>query len=187
MKKILILSIAVLLLISSVTIMAYAHSGGTDANGGHYDKSTGEYHYHHGYPAHKHTGGRCPYDYEDNTDSGNGYSSSYSSSYTSSSSSDEDIFIWWVFLLTLALNIIALLPTQTRLFESKIIPEWLLSILGIVMILIPIAILAFFVYNFLATLVSCVIVYGGWFGLKKYLHYRRQKKQREADNDEEDE
>lgn len=61
MKKILILSIAVLLLISSVSIMAYAHSGGTDSNGGHYDRSTGEYHYHHGYPAHQHTGGVCPY------------------------------------------------------------------------------------------------------------------------------
>ena len=31
-----------------------AHSGRTDSNGGHYDHSTGEYHYHHGYPAHQH-------------------------------------------------------------------------------------------------------------------------------------
>lgn len=42
----------------------FAHSGRTDANGGHYDRSTGEYHYHHGYSAHQHPGGVCPY--EDN-------------------------------------------------------------------------------------------------------------------------
>ncbi len=41
---------------------AGAHSGGTDANGGHWDHSTGEYHYHHGYPAHQHPDGVCPYD-----------------------------------------------------------------------------------------------------------------------------
>lgn len=33
---------------------AYAHSGRTDERGGHRDHSTGEYHYHHGYPAHHH-------------------------------------------------------------------------------------------------------------------------------------
>lgn len=50
-------------------LVAFAHSGGTDANGGHYDKSTGTYHYHHGYSAHPHTGGVCPYAYEDRTGS----------------------------------------------------------------------------------------------------------------------
>ena len=39
-----------------------AHSGGTDGNGGHYNHSTGEYHYHHGHPAHQHTNGVCFYD-----------------------------------------------------------------------------------------------------------------------------
>lgn len=48
--------------------IGYAHSGGTDENGGHYDHSTGEYHYHHGYPAHQHPNGRCPYAFDDNTD-----------------------------------------------------------------------------------------------------------------------
>lgn len=42
-------------------ISASAHSGGTDANGGHIDSSTGEYHYHHGYSAHQHPNGVCPY------------------------------------------------------------------------------------------------------------------------------
>ena len=40
---------------------ALAHSGRTDSNGGHRDSSTGEYHYHHGYPAHQHIDGKCPY------------------------------------------------------------------------------------------------------------------------------
>ena len=43
---------------------ALAHSGKTDANGGHYNHSTGQYHYHHGYSAHQHENGVCPYDYE---------------------------------------------------------------------------------------------------------------------------
>ncbi len=52
-----------LLLISSVS---YAHSGRTDASGGHKDTKNvsglGSYHYHcGGYPAHLHPGGVCPY------------------------------------------------------------------------------------------------------------------------------
>ena len=47
--------------------IAQAHGGQTDENGGHYDYETGAYHYHHGYPAHYHTGGECPYDYDDKT------------------------------------------------------------------------------------------------------------------------
>lgn len=44
------------------TIYAMAHSGRTDSKGGHYDRATGEYHYHHGYPPHDHQGGKCPYE-----------------------------------------------------------------------------------------------------------------------------
>ena len=54
-------------LIILISLTAYAHPGRTDANGGHYDHSTGEYHYHQGYPAHQHIGGVCPYDYDDQT------------------------------------------------------------------------------------------------------------------------
>lgn len=46
-----------------------AHSGRTDSNGGHRDSSTGEYHYHHGYSAHQHTNGVCPFDFDDRTGS----------------------------------------------------------------------------------------------------------------------
>ena len=86
MKKILILLTA-LLLISLVTIMAFAHSGRTDSNGGHYDHSTGEYHYHHGYPAHQHTGGVCPY-------SNSGTSASSSKSSSDYSADDDEPLIW---------------------------------------------------------------------------------------------
>ena len=41
--------------------LVLASPGGTDANGGHYEHATGLYHYHHGYPAHQHPGGICPY------------------------------------------------------------------------------------------------------------------------------
>ena len=54
--------------------LAFAHGGRTDSNGGHYNRSTGEYHYHHGYPAHDHPGGVCPYDYDDQTDHSGGTS-----------------------------------------------------------------------------------------------------------------
>lgn len=60
MKK-LLLSFTLLLLIL-LPVTAFAHSGKTDSSGGHYNRSTGEYHYHHGYSAHDHTNGVCPYD-----------------------------------------------------------------------------------------------------------------------------
>lgn len=63
-------------LVCSVSLIAYAHAGKTDEYGGHFDGKTGEYHYHHGYPAHQHENGICPYDYNDNADHS---SSSYSS------------------------------------------------------------------------------------------------------------
>ena len=44
-----------------LAVPARAHPGGTDSKGGHTDHSTGEYHYHHGEPAHQHVNGFCPY------------------------------------------------------------------------------------------------------------------------------
>lgn len=55
------------LLIGLLSPVASAHSGRTDSRGGHYNRSTGEYHYHHGYPAHQHVNGICPYDFDDKT------------------------------------------------------------------------------------------------------------------------
>ncbi len=56
MKKVLLLCLLLML-----PTMALASPGGTDANGGHYNHSTGLYHYHHGYPEHQHENGICPY------------------------------------------------------------------------------------------------------------------------------
>ena len=67
MKRIisLILSAALLLLFPSSVL---AHPGRTDIYGGHYNDETGEYHYHHGFPAHQHIDGECPYDFVDAAD-----------------------------------------------------------------------------------------------------------------------
>lgn len=61
MKKFIILT-TIIVLILSFSVVSFAHSGRTDSNGGHMNHSTGEYHYHHGKPAHQHSNGRCPYD-----------------------------------------------------------------------------------------------------------------------------
>lgn len=63
MKKLLIALFAPLLCCT----VALAHPGDTDAAGGHYDRSTGEYHYHHGHKAHQHYNGQCPYNFDDRT------------------------------------------------------------------------------------------------------------------------
>ena len=67
MKRFLLLLVFLLILAIPVS----AHSGRTDSNGGHTDQSTGEYHYHHGYPAHDHYDMDgdgfvdCPYEFND--------------------------------------------------------------------------------------------------------------------------
>ena len=58
-----------------LAVTAFAHSGKTDSKGGHTNHYTGDYHYHHGYPAHQHTDTNgdgildCPYKFVDKTDS----------------------------------------------------------------------------------------------------------------------
>ena len=68
MRKITLFFLALVVLCAA----ASAHSGRTDASGGHYDRATGEYHFHHGFPAHQHTDGVCPYDFVDRTGAGSG-------------------------------------------------------------------------------------------------------------------
>lgn len=85
-------------------LTVFAHSGRTDGSGGHYDRSTGEYHYHHGYPAHDHIGGVCPYDYDDKTGESSGISSgskptttrTYTSSTSNKSNINKDIIVAFV-------------------------------------------------------------------------------------------
>lgn len=61
----------------NIPIATFAHSGRTDAAGGHFNHDTGEYHYHHGYSAHQHsdTDGDgivdCPYSLKGRTDFSN--------------------------------------------------------------------------------------------------------------------
>lgn len=75
MNKVIITLVAVLV---SFTVL---HSGKTDSHGGHYNHSTGEYHYHHGYSAHDHYDMDgdgivdCPYSFKDNTNKSNSESS----------------------------------------------------------------------------------------------------------------
>ena len=64
--KIFKLIIFTIFLIFTFQLISFAHGGKTDSAGGHYNNSTGEYHYHHGYPAHQHTDGVCPYDFKNN-------------------------------------------------------------------------------------------------------------------------
>lgn len=59
MRKFLAVLLCLTLILPTAT---FAHSGRTDANGGHWDEENGDYHYHHGYEAHYHPGGVCPYD-----------------------------------------------------------------------------------------------------------------------------
>ena len=79
-------------------VTASAHPGGTDANGGHTDRETGDYHYHHGYEAHYHTGGVCPFAFDDQTGSNSGEPSQSSDSVPKEAPDVEWVEIangWW--------------------------------------------------------------------------------------------
>ena len=65
-KKLSVYAMSGMLIFSAVPGTVQAHSGRTDASGGHHDNKNvsglGSYHYHcGGYPAHLHSGGVCPY------------------------------------------------------------------------------------------------------------------------------
>ncbi len=49
MKKRILALVVILLIVFPLLVLA--HSGRTDSNGGHYNRKTGEYHYHNGGPA----------------------------------------------------------------------------------------------------------------------------------------
>ena len=88
MKRIIVF-ISLLLLLS---ISVSAHGGRTDSSGGHIDSSTGEYHYHHGFPAHQHYDMDgdgdvdCPYEFVDKTEETSGSSTGRGSSFNNGSS-----------------------------------------------------------------------------------------------------
>ena len=75
------------LLLLALPLAVFAHPGRTDSNGGHYNRETGEYHYHHGYPAHQHPNGVCPY--EDDVAEESGSSNRTDRVYSTSASSQN--------------------------------------------------------------------------------------------------
>lgn len=96
-------------------ITASAHKGRTDAYGGHYDRSTGEYHYHHGYEAHQHYDmdgdgiPDCPFDYDDKTGQRSGTSSSSNAkSYQSAATKPPEYYT----------------VTKTQEVPVEVIPKW---------------------------------------------------------------
>jgi len=69
MKKVLLILTITITFFTGYINSSFAHSGRTDSNGGHYNRSTGEYHYHHGYSAHQHNAdGSCPYEKSSSTE-----------------------------------------------------------------------------------------------------------------------
>lgn len=96
MKKIFCL-VAIVVLVALSIVSAFAHSGGTDSNGGHYNRDTGTYHYHHGYSAHQHPNGVCPYKDDETTTkkAKNYYNSNHSSQISSAKKTAQKDFGWF--------------------------------------------------------------------------------------------
>lgn len=110
MKRLCVMLVVLMAVISLLPVTAMAHPGKTDANGGHYDREAGEYHYHHGYPAHQHTDLNgdgvkdCPYNFDDQTD--------HSSRNSSGSSSMDKNYIDFNYDLELTVpDLISTMPT----------------------------------------------------------------------------
>ena len=122
----------------------YAHPGKTDSDGGHTDHDTGEYHYHHGYPAHDHydiDGDGdidCPYDFADQTshnetDSKADVSTQTKKSESSNKNVSEEVSTY--------ASVIESTPTHPIAEEMSVIHSWefwTLFILGIVCILLAV-------------------------------------------------
>ena len=94
-----------------ISLSASAHSGRTDSDGGHTVSATGEYHWHHGYPAHQHEDldgdgiyEYCPYSFVDATD----HSSGSSNSNSGNTASDKPEVI-----------------TKEVVVEKAYVPEWI--------------------------------------------------------------
>ena len=140
MKKSFIEICCLVLLLPLFIIFVSSHSGKTDSHGGHVNSSTGEYHYHHGYPAHQHYDMNgdgiidCPYDFDDKTshDSSSGSSNSSSSSnsnnktHHSTSESNNRLTVRIVFkiigisLLFLLVSSAGVIPLAYVLLDSMI-------------------------------------------------------------------
>lgn len=113
--------IAILLIVAISVTWVFAHPGRTDGKGGHTDRSTGEYHYHHGYPAHQHEGGVCPYDFDDQT----GVNSGISSGRTTVTKADKDIESYKP----------STIVTTTEV-EVEVVPFWVYCVFAILLCIV---------------------------------------------------
>lgn len=133
MKKYLYITLVIALCISLLTIVASAHSGRTDSNGGHYDRSTGEYHYHHGYPAHDHYDMDgdgdidCPYKFHNKTnhDSSNNTSDKTPTKPNTNVEQSRELTFGEIILLILKIIGILLIVLFLGGFIWWIITEWI--------------------------------------------------------------
>ncbi len=118
-----------------LTTISYAHAGRTDSNGGHYNNSTGDYHYHHGYSAHDHYDMDgdgyldCPYDFDDKTNHGNNSGGS-STTENNIKNKKSKITFWDVvktILLLIPLSMVTLYCLYITLGMISIIIEWFIE------------------------------------------------------------
>lgn len=128
----------------ALSTTVFAHPGRTDGSGGHYDRETGEYHYHHGFEAHQHVNGECPFDFVDMTGqnsggdgngetrtSGNGAGGSYESQQDKSSLLEDFIAICIIAAFiplapTLILDIVMIaVLLRNRISERSLKTVWL--------------------------------------------------------------
>lgn len=120
-----------IIVIFSLTTTVFAHSGGTDYKGGH--NGPGGYHYHHGYPAHQHENGICPY----------GYNTNYNDSIDKDSARDTIIICLISFFISQILYLISISkrfapkpPNKSNMagcfsyvFGLPLLPLWFLCVL----------------------------------------------------------
>lgn len=163
---------SVIALILVIGIFSYAHPGRTDANGGHTDHSTGEYHYHHGYPAHQHTGGKCPYDYHNNeSNSSSSNNETWGNSYSQTASNDkedEDNVVLYAIISALCTIVFVLIffASGTSFFENNHIIGTILSIMELAAAL---AVFISFVIQPLITLCIVAVIIGITFLINKFV------------------
>lgn len=96
MKKNITRIISTILAVTMCSVTSFAHSGRTDANGGHRDNKNksglGSYHYHcGGYPPHLHPNGVCPYGRSSSSTSTKTSTSGTSSSYSTSNKTNTSL------------------------------------------------------------------------------------------------
>lgn len=109
MKK-LISILCALIITTALAFPVTAHPGRTDSNGGHYNRATGEYHYHDGSSAGKSSGGSSinglPDLYRDKTDYPSYSSKKSESSKESENSEGENSDFGAVFLILFIIGLI---------------------------------------------------------------------------------